>query len=202
LDVEIPAGAESVGSPNRGRITHAVQMPASPLWTLRLPDYAWGSTHALTVVADAIAQMRASTGWNGTWVISSISKQGGGRFRPHKSHQSGRDFDIRLPVLPGRGVAEGGLADAEDIDWDATWALVSTLADSGHVTYVFLERRLQPRLADAARAAGVPDERIAQLVQSERGREDPLPLVKHERGHDHHIHVRVACGPDERRCRD
>jgi hypothetical protein len=105
-------------------------------------------------------------------------------------------------VLPDHGIPEGGLADADEIDWDATWALVDALTASEHVTYVFLERRLQPRLADAARAAGVSQERISQLIQSERGREDPLPLVKHERGHDHHIHVRIDCAPDERRCRD
>jgi len=202
LDVQIAAGAESVGRPNRGRIAGAVALPESPLWTVRLRDAAFGSTHALQVVADSIARMRASTGWNGELVISSISREGGGRLRPHRSHQSGRDFDIRLPVLPGRGLGEGVLPDPDDVDWDATWALVEVLAYSGQVDYVFLERRLQPRLADAARAAGTSQDRISGLIQSERGSGDPLPLVKHEAGHVHHVHVRIACGPEERRCRD
>ena len=33
--------------------------------------------------------------------IADISKKGGGRLRPHSSHQAGRDVDIRLPRRKG-----------------------------------------------------------------------------------------------------
>jgi murein endopeptidase len=122
----------------------------------------------------------------------------GGKFPPHRSHQSGRDVDIRLPLLPG--IARRRAPHLDEVDWPATWALVDALFAGGEVQVVFLEAKLQRRLYDAARWQGVTHARLGELLQVL----DPQRLgtvIRTAEGHDGHLHVRFACGPDEPDCR-
>ena len=198
--VSVSSVSESVGSPGRGRIRRGIQLPPNPaLYTIRNPAHSWGSSHTITQLQKVVADFRERTGFEREIVIADMSRKGGGRFRPHHSHTSGRDVDIRLPLAPG--VEEGKVPwGADEVDWDATWEFVRSIAATGQVRYVFLARPRQRLLYRAAKRAGASKEELDALLQFPRFAR--TGLVRHSSGHVKHLHVRFNCAENETRCRD
>lgn len=191
--------ARSIGLPQRGRIENSVQLPKSPLYDRGSPWVLWGSSHAVKTLVRAIATFRHDTGFDGKIVVGSISRRGGRHLSPHVSHQSGRDIDIRLPLLPG--------VDSDDphpdaVDWYATWGLIKALVDTGEASLIFLDIDLHRRVYEAARVLGVPKSDLSEILMWPFWKGGARPVVRHADGHEGHMHVRIKCGPSERRCKD
>ncbi|MCR9162772.1 MAG: penicillin-insensitive murein endopeptidase [bacterium] len=184
--VELELGGLSAGSPNNGTLVNGVALPQTELFDVWKPEWAYGSTHAVGVVVEAIATFRQRTGWDGTLTIGSMSKFGGGHFPPHKSHQSGRDVDIRLPRLDGSGAHPNHA----QTDWHAAWALISAFIDTGEVQVIFLSRRLHGMLRAAAKDMGATPRELARIGT----------IISHSKGHNAHLHIRMKCGVDETDC--
>ncbi|TPV93070.1 MAG: LysM peptidoglycan-binding domain-containing protein [Myxococcales bacterium FL481] len=195
----VPPGARSIGRPNRGRLVDGVQLPSSDAYTIREPRIAWGSSWAIRHLLAAVHAFRSTAGYQGELVIKSMSRQHGRRFPPHRSHQSGRDVDIALPLLPG--VPKTEIPHPDEVDWEATWALVSALIDTREIDLVFLDISIQRRLYEAARGLGASHDQLRPLIQFPRERDKEQAVVRHGKGHLHHIHVRFTCAPYEDRCR-
>ena len=195
----VRANAFSIGAPNRGRLVNGVELPELPeLYTRRQPEKSYGSSHTVRTLILAIADFRREVRFDGDIVIGALSLRRGGRFRPHRSHQSGRDIDIRLPALPH--VHHPGAPTAAEVDWKAAWRLFEAFVETGQVQYIFLDHGHQKRLYKAARAAGVPKERLAEVLQWPREPGANVGVVRHSPGHKDHFHVRVKCGPGEKQC--
>lgn len=196
--VNIRRGAISSGKPNRGKIVNGLQLPENPkLYTIRKPEESYGSTHTLHNLQLAIANFRQDTGYTGAIVIGAISKKGGGRLRPHSSHQSGRDVDIRLPVKAGfKGIPQ----DVSDVDWDATWGLIRALVATGEIQYIFLTTSRQKQLLKAAKRAGASKDMIERVIQYPRKAGTNNGIVRHAKGHTSHIHIRFTCASNESHC--
>lgn len=197
--VDIPAAGRSVGRPQRGRLVDGVQLPDSELYTRKHPAVVWGSTHTVTQIVRAFTAFRRDTGYAREVVIGAMSRKHGRRFPPHVSHQSGRDIDIRLPLLPG--VPPTVYPNPDEIDWAAAWALIKAFVETGEVSVIFLEIDLQSRLYEAARSLGESPETLRPIISWPNWKENTRPIVRHADGHDGHIHVRIACGPEEPRCK-
>lgn len=200
--IRVRAGGLSIGKPNRGRLVRGVELPERPdLYTRARPDQAYGSTHTVMQMLAAITRFRHESGYAGQLVIRGMSRAQGGRFRPHKSHQSGRDVDIRLPL---RAAAEGKKhTTSADVDWKAVWKLMRAFLDTGEVEYIFLEFNLQKHLYKAAREAGVPREQLDAWMEwpiKIKSRTNKRVIIRHVEGHRTHMHVRVRCGPHEKHC--
>lgn len=200
LDFDVPPGAVGVGLPYRGRLDNGIQLPDSELYTRRIPRHAWGTSHTVYLLQHGIASFRHSTGFDGEVLIGGISRQRGGKFKPHRSHRTGRDVDINLLAFPG--FEEGTRARGGQVDWGATWALMRTFIDSGQVRYIFLSYRLQKKLYNAAKLMGASEEELAETIQWPRGPRSRHGIVRHSKGHVGHFHVRFRCGPNEQRCLD
>jgi hypothetical protein len=196
---EVPAGAQSVGRPQRGRLLNGVQLPESSLYTVREPAIAWASSHTVEVVQTAFARFRHDSGYEGEIIIGSISRRRGGRFPPHLSHQSGRDIDIRLPLLPG--AVDQFDPQPDEVDWSAAWELVKAFVDTGEVIAIYLEVPLQRRLFQAAVWEGMTPEDLGPYIQWPSKVGHAGAIVRHEKGHDGHIHVRLTCNAAEPRCK-
>lgn len=192
-------GAKSIGAPNRGKLRDAVHLPESPLYTLGHDRWLWGSSHAIRTLITAIANFRYESGFEGELIVGSMSRRRGGRFPPHRSHQSGRDADVRLPLLPG--VPMTAFPNADEIDWPAAWELVRALVATDEVEVIFLDGPLQRRLYQAALWEGAVAEELTGIIAWPNRQGNEKALVRHSKGHDGHIHVRFRCGPDEPRCR-
>lgn len=188
-EIAVRAGGMSIGRPNRGRLRDGVALPASDDYTVRVPYQAYGSSMTVRDIQRAIAGFRRETGFDDRITIGAISRRTGRRLRPHKSHQSGRDVDVRLPAMP---FAEGHSLESHEVDWHATYALIEAFVRTGDVKVIYLERRFYSRLRRAAERLGASDERIAFV----------LGHLRHEKGHTGHIHVRFLCDPAELECRD
>lgn len=196
----IRQGGESVGTANRGHLVRGVGLPASPQhYTIRKPDERYGSSHAIGLLQGSIARFRRAHSYSGEIVIGSISKRKGGRLRGHKSHQSGRDVDIRLPLARGR--KRGSVPESvKDVDWDATWGLIHELLRTNEVEYIFLDTRRQKALYRAAKRAGARADMLEKWLQYPQRAGTRDGIVRHAKGHTSHFHVRFFCGPREAKC--
>ena len=200
------------GSYPTGRIeapaesTPSVPIPASTEYDLRcaMNAYATGSTagHLLT----AIAYLRARLGYRGQLVLGDLSREDGGAFGTHLSHKTGHDVDIWLPHRAGYYREDAACSQCAtrwcrpglaEIDWHATWLLVSALRSTGAIRQIFLDRRLHDELREAARAAGVPADEVQRLIPPVG---TGAALVLHADRHTRHIHVRFACDPGVTDC--
>jgi murein endopeptidase/LysM repeat protein len=197
--VRVRGNAFSVGRPGRGRLSNGVQLPRNDeLYAIRNPNNSWGSTHAVETLQLAIARFRRDTGYDRRILICDMSRKRGGRFRPHVSHQSGRDVDIRLPLR--RGVKPGTLPRRiNQVDWNATWQLIQAFISTGQVQYIFLSRSRQGALHRAARRAGATNEQLERIIQFPR--REKCAVVRHDAGgHTKHMHVRFKCSKYEDNC--
>lgn len=194
----VAPGGVSVGSPSDGRLVNGVRIPESPGHELMYPGSAWGTTHAVRSLLQALTAFRERSPYPRSLVLATMSRQRGRRIAGHLSHQSGRDLDIRL-------LLRGDLADDLDpiprrIDWLAVWELVRTFEATGAVSRIFLDYGAQKRLYKAARDAGADRRELRRLLQFPRGSRARRGLVRHSPGHDRHLHVRFACAPYEVEC--
>lgn len=199
--VAVKQGARSVGAPARGKIYGSAPIPENkPLYLVLRPRLSFGSTHAIEQLQLGIARFRRDYAYDGRVVIASMSREGGGRLKPHLSHQSGRDVDIRLPLVTG---LTGTLPNNyEEVDWSATWGLVKSLIDTKEVIYIFLTHSAQRRLYRAAQRAGMTEAELKPLIQYPESIGSGRAIVRHSKGHDKHFHVRFKCGDAEDACRD
>lgn len=198
--IQIREGATSVGKPHKGRIDNAVQLPKSDLYKRGQPWALWGSTHAVRMVVKAIGDFRRTTGFEGAIVVGSMSRRGGRRLPPHVSHQSGRDVDIRLPLLPG--IEAHADPNQDEVDWYATWGLIKAFVETGEASLIFLDIDLHRRVYEAARVMGVSKAELAEILMWPFWKGGERPVVRHADGHDGHIHVRIKCGYNEPRCKN
>jgi LysM repeat protein len=195
--IHVKAGGIAVGRPNRGKLVGGVRLDDGDMFKVRDPDKAYGTTHTVQHLQEAVAKFRRDTGFDKHLVVGAISLRHGGRFRPHSSHQTGRDVDLRLPKRKG---ADEKSSSASDIDWALSWKLVESLIDTGEVEYIFLDWVRQKRLYRAAQAAGASKKRIQQAIQYPRAKKTNHGVVRHADGHNIHIHIRFKCAPGNSRC--
>lgn len=83
-------------------------------------------------------------------VVGDLSKEHGGRIRPHRVHQSGRDIDLGFFLS---GDARPNLfvpVSAKNLDFERTLALIDAIAADDTAQYVFINRRVQKLLYDYA----------------------------------------------------
>lgn len=191
--------AESLGHASGGRLKHGILLPKSPLWKRGKDSGLWLSSHTLATMFEAFTSLRVERGYEGEIFIGSLSRKRGGRFPPHRSHRTGLDIDIRLPLLPS--VPPETYPNPDAVDWPALWELIESFLDTGEVSVIFLDRRLQERLYWAARWDGLTHEQLAPVIHWPRKDKKWAAIVRHSRGHKGHIHVRLLCGPQEARCK-
>lgn len=195
----VPDGGTSMGSPQRGWLHQGIQLPLQPgLYTRRDPERSWGSTHTIQTIIAAFSAMRRERELHAEVIIGDISRPRGGPFAPHVSHQSGRDIDIQLVLAPGLPPRTFPSTPAH-VDWHATWGLLHSFLETGHVIAVFLDYRQQEHLHAAALRAGV-HERVLQRWFQWPG-DDAESLIRHEDGHRAHVHIRLGCGPADLHCK-
>ncbi len=199
-EIRVRDGAISTGRPQRGKITNAVRLPESTLYTLKVPQHAYGSSHAIRTHLEAIAQFRYASGYDGQLIIGGLSRRRGRTFKPHKSHQSGRDIDIFLPILPH--VAFTYSPNPHEVDWEASFELARAFAATGRTEAIYLDRKVQRFLYEAGRNMGVSLEELDRLIEfpPRPGKDPSASAVRHSADHVRHFHIRIECADNEPDC--
>lgn len=179
-------GSMSVGSPSRGALVNAVQFPESELWIMVDPDHAWATRESIAFTEHAITRVNDEFPDSPPLFVGDFSARRGGKLKPHKSHQSGRDVDLGYYYL-GEQVWYRR-ANAKNLDRARTWSLVRTLITETRVEYIFIDRSIQPLLEEYALAHGEDPQWLSRVFRGAPGRRDSI--VRHRFGHATHLHVR------------
>jgi murein endopeptidase len=158
---------------------------------VRRPQRAFGAPYVVEYVRHAVAEVRALYPDVPTLAIGDLSSEHGGVLPGHVSHRSGRDVDVGFYFHH----AVSGFVDAnDDLDLDATWALLTAFAHTADredgVQIIFLDYAVQARLYAYAKARGTPADELAVLFQYPAGKHAMRGLVRHWPNHANHLHVR------------
>ena len=203
-----PGVRGSIGVPHRGCLTggESLANKGEGFERFRKHEVRWGNprlVHAIRTSAAAVAKARPG---GAPLLVGDLSHERGGAAEGHRSHRNGRDADLILYALTpdGRPVRAPGFVDYGPdglavhegkfyrLDVDRTWLLVKDLiTTSGNdVQWLFLAAWLEALLVEHARARGEPDDLVhkAESVLLQPGDSSP---------HADHIHIRIACTPDE-----
>lgn len=197
-----PTGGVCVG----GRLEASVQLPDMPQYYVRRCPYnAYGTSTTIKYLVNGLARFRKRTHYKGEIVVGDLSRRQGGHYGPHKSHQSGRDVDIWLPVRARsyvRGCRSCGTEycrpESDAVDWRTAWQLIRELAQDETVEVVFLDWAVQEQLHEAARLQGMSAGELKRWIQWPRS--GSPALVQHSNGHTRHMHVRFRSGEHDIKC--
>ena len=205
-----PSLKGSVGVPHAGFLTDAAELPKQGhgfVWRTRF-DHHYALPRMIALLeqaADAVATAHPGTP---PLYVGELSAKGGGALMPkHRSHRTGRDVDLMffrsrpdgVPIAgddfaklgaDGLGVDTHGAFVRFDVarEWSLVRALLSS--NDAHVQWMFIARPLEAMLIEHAIALGEPSALIARAEQVLQQPGDSLP-------HDDHLHLRLACEPDE-----
>jgi murein endopeptidase len=208
VPVAVPLIGQSFGRPQDGYLVSGSHIPANPAaYYLRRPERAWGTDHTVAQIVRAIRLVRRRFPRVHPLAIGDLSARHGGPLSLHGSHQSGRDADIGFYYRqPQRGYPKSFVvATADNLDFPATWALISALcrtADSAlGVERIYMTYSTQALFYRLARKHRVPATQLEEWFQYPHGRRADHGIIRHEPGHDEHIHVRFHCAPADVECR-
>ncbi len=193
--------ASSVGAPNDGRLKGGVRLPAEgPGFLRRKRGSQWGTDETIALTTWAAGRMAEAFPGTAPLVVGDISRAKGGRIRPHRSHQSGRDVDIAFPEKGNRDRTRfNGKLRAGGVDFDKAWFVLESLLLTDRVEYIFADRKLLGPLAKAARRAGWPESELDPLILMP-GEKGYRGIIRHAPGHGAHFHVRFKCPEGDDAC--
>jgi penicillin-insensitive murein endopeptidase len=207
----VPGLEGSVGVPHHGVLTVATELPVAGAGFVRYrklgPNH-WGNPRLVRALEQAALTVEERMPGGAPLIVGDLSAQTGGKIPRHASHRTGRDVDLPWFVTTPEGVpvqnpgfipvGADGLAPIEGtdaflrIDLPREWQLVKALITSPDidVQWMFCSKEVEALLIDYARARGEAPTLVfrAETVLMEPS--DSLP-------HDDHIHLRIACTPEE-----
>jgi len=194
--------SESVGKPNKGYLRHGRSLPRKGHGFLRKNDKApYGTDETVAIITWACLRMERMYPGTVPVVIGNLSRDGGGRLKPHASHQSGRDVDIGYYFLDNDYIKRFKDATPDNLDVEKSWTLIELLLSTHRVQYLFIDKSLQPLLYEEAAARGWTEEELQELFEAPLGAGKRRGLIRHSRGHKHHLHVRFKCDKSDSRCK-
>ncbi len=198
----------SIGVPHQGVLTSALALPrkGEGYALLRKNGVHWGNPRLVAAIRSAAATV-AHARPGAPLLVGDLSARHGGRASGHRSHRTGRDADLLLYALTpdGRSVESpgfvrfgaDGLAEIKDgkyvrLDVEREWLLVKALISSpeANVQWLFFARWLEALVIEYARARDEDPELIWYA-------ENVLLQPGDSAAHDDHLHLRVACTPEE-----
>lgn len=176
-----------------GRLLFGVQMKDSEGIWMRDPDAAWAVPETIEALVGAAAEVRRLHPGGMDLSIGDISMRSGGRFPPHRTHQSGRDVDMRYyikDVPPGD--RERHFVGADTMDLPRQWTFIKTLIDRGQAELIYMDIRHQKTLYEyCKKELGMTAEQLKPIFSYPNGQRVMTSVIQHMKNHYHHLHVRV-----------
>jgi penicillin-insensitive murein endopeptidase len=206
-----PGQQGTVGVPHLGVQTDAVQLPTRGAGFVRfrpLGRHYWGLPRLVNAIEAAASYVADAVPGGAPLVVGDLSARTGGKIQGHNSHRSGRDVDLLYYVTSPAGVPlesrgfvplEGdGLGYVPEtgefvrVDLVRQWQLVKFLLTTREVgvQFMFMSRSLEALLIEYALARAEPLELVHRAQSVLFQPTDSTP-------HDDHMHLRIACAPDE-----
>lgn len=190
--------ARSVGAANRGHFVEGMPMITDDAWVVRNPARAWATPQSVRRLVAGMRHVARRYPGASTMMIGDMSRFGGGRMRPHRSHQSGRDADVTYYALGANGAAQFWDARSSQFDAARTWSLFRYWLKRDWVEFIFVDRAIQRMLADYAYSVGEDPDFVRRVIEVEGA--GKRSIIRDSPGHDHHFHVRFRCLEDHTEC--
>jgi murein endopeptidase len=187
----------ATGRPYDGRLARGVELPdEGPGYVTRKP-WRHGTWQLIHTMMTGVAEVLLRHPDTVPVVVGDLSRKGGGRLKPHRSHQSGLDVDIGY-YFKGNRYSRWRFvpADAATLDADKTLTLIEGMLRTGWVDMIFIDTRIQRLLHTEARARGWSEELLDRVFEVHRTRSARTTIIRHSRGHHDHLHLRVKCDPE------
>jgi murein endopeptidase len=202
-----PVEGQSLGQPWQGKLHDASQLAPGDGYVIRRPYRAFGTQLTVDFIHHAVTDLREQFPDAHVFAIGDISQESGGQITQHRSHQSGRDVDIGLvyKTKPADFPENFVTATAQNLDCEATYALVNEFAETAHedggAQVIFLDYNVQGLLYRWAKDHG-EDEGVLEHLFQYPNRGSSSSIVRHIANHDNHIHVRFKCPSGDSSCRN
>jgi murein endopeptidase len=209
--LELVEGGRSIGAIDAGRLENGTDLAAldRPYLNIVYPQRrsAFGSGMLVSLIdraGAAVTQAWRTRDKNYRIQIGDLSKQRGGPFGSHASHQSGLDADIPYFNTINQGfqnMLDGQGHMRRDFDYESHWEFFRAvhsqrIIEDGHDTTV-LNRIFVNPVIKTAFCNWAKENRI---LENERDR-DIMRRIRPQGGHHHHFHLRVKCSPHYPACR-
>lgn len=188
------SGPTAIGSTNGGRLLNGVLLEDGPGFDVRSATNAYGMPVTVDAIRYAFARLMAVFPDTPRVEVGDLSRETGGRFGPHHSHQNGLDADIAYFARDAKDYCEFASLAPEDLDVERQWYLFELWLEWGAVEFLFVDYELQAPLYEYAAAQGYSDAQLAEWFQWPRGRNTRRGIIRHEPGHDNHVHARFVEG--------
>jgi murein endopeptidase len=190
--------AQSRGRPAGGKLIDGVHLGRGKGYRLRFPENAWGLPRLKQVLRRCAKHVHLRFPGTADLLVGDLSRPNGGRFPPHQSHQSGRDADIGY-YLKGNvqnttmhRVVQG------DLDYAKNWSFLRCLLRYDRVVRVYMDSAIQRGYVAYLEERQLVDaETLGRLFEASGGKK---ALIRHAPEHDTHLHVRIACDPEDAGC--
>lgn len=197
---EVPS--ESIGRAFEGRLVNGEQLPPHRAYSIRNLQRAWGTNETIGALVDGFEHMRREFDRLPVLPVHDLSVRDGGPISDHRSHQSGRDADLGYYHSGCRQSCPYRTFTPSDLDVERQWALLSFWFERDLVEYIFMDYEYQEVLYKWLRdERGASASQLSEWFQYPRGRDTAAGLIRHERNHADHLHVRFACNATDERCR-
>ena len=179
------------GKPQNGRLENGQKMPKMKGVVIRRPRNSYGTWNTIAHLQKCFAQVQKGDRAFPPIMLGNISREGGGKLRPHKSHQNGLDVDIGY--IPRKRSTRNGWFDATrkgTMDAARTWKMLKCFLDTGDVQYMFVDYPVQKQLYNyAKKRLKYSAAQLKRYFQYPRGR-GSKSLLQLSKGHDDHVHIR------------
>jgi penicillin-insensitive murein endopeptidase len=171
-------------------------MPEGRAWHVRNLHEAWGTEETVSAVIRGLNLVANAIPDTQRVEIGDLSARHGGRLRPHRSHQSGRDIDVAYYRFDGNELTT--FTSTARVDAARQWLLFRHWIARGEVTYIFVDRVIMRQLEMYA-AAHEPDPAVYRAAFGDNGDDG---VIRYARGHSNHFHARFVCPASDSHCSD
>ncbi|MDP8225238.1 MAG: penicillin-insensitive murein endopeptidase [Candidatus Lernaella stagnicola] len=197
----IPEKTGSVGRCNDGYLVGGVQLPSSGEIIVLEPQFAYGTPTLVHSIEAAAADMRANYPDTVSMVVGHLSRPEGGPLRPHKSHQSGRDFDVAYYAKDNQLIR--GFVDMRrgKLDVAKTWEFIELMLEHADVQYILMDWDVQKIMYEELRLFE-SEWKLRKLFQYPRKPGNRTGVIRHAPSHHNHMHIRIHCPDDDWFCLD
>ena len=170
------------------RVAGMHRLITGPGYKVRNPKRSWGTFLSVNTMIDVFTEHHRKYPDGHIIRVDDVSRKGGGYLKPHKSHRTGRDVDIRYPLKVATD--QYVKATASNIDLKRSWDLVHGFMRTGQIVYIFMDYKLQKLFYEQAKKEKVPAAKLKEWFQYPKGRKVLRGIIRHEPGHATHLHVR------------
>ncbi len=197
---------QSLGQAHHGRLTRGAQLASGRGYFRRRVYRAWGANQTIHHIKRMVRHVRRKYRRIHDLSIGDVSAKRGGRLATHKSHQSGRDVDIGyyFKKRPENYPKHFYVATASNMHMGANWRMLryfaATSRSNGGVQRIFMNYSLQRAVYKWAQKKRISKRLLDSMFQYPHGPGAAHGLIRHDPGHDSHIHVRFKCPPRDKKC--